>query len=424
MEKSDLNPSKSEIESVIRIICDGWYNLLDVYDEMDLFIEEQASRRIVKNDFIDEKITSLNEDKDLFTYEMLINYREQTIGKLKLKAKGSQENFDICRVKQFAREASDIRRRVSSSFLLPPGLFFIDMKNNCVWKNHIADEIIYQMNLPENDFIRSVMGVDNQSENQEVLRGDITSWSKMVVVAEDIITNGFQLAAIKIPVLVNKEITGFFVILGENSLTPDNRELENKSAVIKEIHHRVKNNLQTIASLLHLQMRRVKSKTVEKAFKESINRISSIAIIHEELSKGGIEKVNIKSTIANIMEMILTTMVPPGKDIKGELSGSDIYLNADKASSLSLCITELVQNSVEHAFPFRKRGLISVNIEEIEDLVVITLEDNGIGFGGRKAKNSLGLEIIEMITTETLNGSFHIEGHIYGTKTQIKFPIR
>ena len=83
-----------------------------------------------------------------------------------------------------------------------------------------------------------------------------------------------------------------------------------------------------------------------------------------------------------------------------------------------------MQNSVEHAFPLRKRGFIRVNIEEIEDHVVITLEDNGIGFGGKKAKNSLGLEIIEMITSETLKGSFHIEGQIYGTKSQIKFPIR
>jgi two-component system, sensor histidine kinase PdtaS len=223
--------------------------------------------------------------------------------------------------------------------------------------------------------------------------------------------------AVKIPIRSVEEGLMHFVILSDNAQDP-------KSAVIKEIHHRVKNNLQTIASLLRLQMRRVNSKKVENAFNESINRISSIALIHEELSRGGIDKINIKSATANIMEMVLSSMVPPGKNITGELSGSEIYQDADKASSLSLCITELIQNSVEHAFQMRKKGVIKVDISEVEGEAVITISDNGIGFGGKKNRNSLGLEIIEMITVEKLKGTFVINGQINGTTSVIRFPLK
>lgn len=202
------------------------------------------------------------------------------------------------------------------------------------------------------------------------------------------------------------------------------RELIKKSTVIKEIHHRVKNNLQTITSLLSLQMRRTNSEKVEKAFNESINRILSIAIIHEVLSHQELEIINLKQTVYKILEMILANMVPPNKAINGEICGQDIYLNALQASNLSLCITELVQNAVEHAFTNQTEGIIRITVEKNEDEVEVTVKDNGGGIQSGEVQNvrSLGMQIVDTITQNNLNGRFFIEGSRAGTSAHIVFP--
>ena len=301
MEQNNLNELEGKMDSITRLICDGWFHLLDSYNEIELIMKEQVTSRIVKNDFVDDEFG--HKDEDFLEDEMKIHYRNQEIGTLKVR--GIKTNFNISSFQQFTRKASIISRKISSSSHLPPGLLFVGNDHQCLWKNRIADEILFGLELDENDFILNFLRIDNRLDvPMEEIKIDV----------ENIATDTFEVLVIKIPVKLNKEIAGTFVLIADgNQMIENRKESEHKSAVIKEIHHRVKNNLQTIASLLRLQMRRVNSKAVEKTFKESINRISSIALIHEELSKGGIEKVNIKSTIANIMDMILTTMVPPGR---------------------------------------------------------------------------------------------------------------
>jgi len=296
-----------------------------------------------------------------------------------------------------------LRLSENPELLIPNAQCLLDVHGRVVWMNGAMSEVARISPEPLQDLFRKTF--DSQTADSEA-----TLW------VSELEFHQFKLLAAKIPIPNAEEGNMHFVILSDKAQDP-------KSAVIKEIHHRVKNNLQTIASLLRLQMRRVNSKKVENAFNESINRISSIALIHEELSRGGIDKINIKSATANIMEMVLSSMVPPGKNITGELSGSDLYQDADKASSLSLCITELIQNSVEHAFQMRKKGVIKVDINQVEGEAVITISDNGIGFGGKKSRNSLGLEIIEMITVEKLKGTFVINGQINGTTSVIRFPL-
>lgn len=393
------------MNAIIDVISDGWYNLLAVYDEMDILIENHSERSIMKNDFIKSK--DYKEKIYGSEHDMKIIYNDSEVGTLRVKAR--MDGFKIAEFKDFVVQASQIRKELNSSMLIPPGLL-LKCKNEFIWENPIAKEIIFRTDLEKNHM--------EYINNESLIEKDFVSVNNFEI-------NGFEIMVIKIPVISEKKIIGDFIIMADNTLNKRNeKELNNKTAVIKEIHHRVKNNLQTISSLLRLQMRRVNNKIVEKAFTESINRINSIALIHEELSKVGIEKVNIKSAIASIMETILTTMTPPEKDIKGKIEGLDIYVGANKASSLSLCVTELIQNSVEHAFIFRKKGIITVRIEECEDYITIVVEDDGVGFARKKSKTSLGIEIIEMITNETLRGTFNINGHLYGTQSEIRFPIK
>lgn len=385
-------------EALINIIDDSWHNLLAVYDELEVIIDKDYYRHVTRNYFIQEES---REGRDLFEYEMGIQYNDTSVGIFRVKTGFS--SFSISDFQKFTSQAAGIRKQFKNSLLLPYG-YMILLGPKMIWSNAIADELLFRTDL-EINLLRELL-----QENPD---------HEPVVLVKDVEINGFDLTVISIPILSEKEITGNFMILAESEW----KNIENSTTVIKEIHHRVKNNLQTIASLLRLQMRRNKTRTVEKALQESINKISSIALIHEELSKGGIEKINIKATIASIMEMIISTMVPADKDIKGELVGSDIYADANTTSMLSLCITELIQNSVEHAFQFRKKGTITVKVEESEEMITVSVEDDGVGFTRKKDKNSLGLEIIEMITKESLKGTFTIEGHLYGCKSTIQFPL-
>ncbi len=241
----------------------------------------------------------------------------------------------------------------------------------------------------------------------------------------DFVIEKFEFFIIAYPIYIKDTYFGTLISIAEISMIKTMlKEVINKSTIIKEVHHRVKNNLQTIASLLRLQTRRTNSFLVGKAFVESINRISSIALVYEALSQEGENVVNMKDCIKNILTMIISNMVEPNKSIKGEIRGQDIYLSGSQASNVSLCITELLQNALEHAFVFRKNGNILVTLKQVNREIIITVEDDGVGLSGKKSKaGSLGLEIIQMITTESLKGSFKLESHTYGSVGEIRFPM-
>ncbi len=403
MDKTIFNNEIYEEEklNIINTITEGWYNLLAFYEQIEIVSNGQSKRKIIKSNYIEADSNLENE----IEHNIKIIYNERDLGILNVKVNSEQFNLD--NFKDFTLKSTHIRKQLNHN-LLPPGLLIIS-NNELIWSNAIADEIIFITDLEQNDIIL----------NKELLP------EKDYVYVNNIKFFNLELIVINIPIITKNEFIGYFVILTDNTLNNKRlKELNNKTAVIKEIHHRVKNNLQTISSLLSMQMRRTNNKIVEKAFTESINRINSIALVHEELSKVGIEKVDIKTTIASILETLLRTMTPPDKDIKGKIEGSSIYMDSNIASSLSLCISELIQNSIEHAFKFKKKGSIWVNIKESDEFVIITIEDDGIGFTNKKGKGSLGLDIVEMITNETLKGNFSINGHINGTKIQIKFPFK
>lgn len=401
MDRMKSNADPDQRAALFNIITDSWYHLLAVYDEMELLIGDDCFRIVIKDELI--KNRGAKEEADLVEYEMGIIYNDEEVGTFQGKDAGN--GYALSELEKFSPQASDIRKQYKTSALIPYGLMLTDGME-LIWSNAIADEIVTRTGLIEK-YLEYV--------------NDQRIFEKATVFVKDFECNGFEITAINIPILSRNEILCQFVILAESSWKY--KENAYNTVVIKEIHHRVKNNLQTIASLLRLQLRRSKSKVVKKALQESINKISSIAVIHEELSKGGIEKINIKSTTASIMEMILGTLVPHDKDIKGELEGSDIYADANLTSMLSLCLTELIQNSVEHAFQFRKSGNIRIKLEETNGYVTVVVEDDGVGFTRKKDKNSLGLEIIEMITRESLKGEFTIEGHLYGCKSTVRFPL-
>lgn len=202
------------------------------------------------------------------------------------------------------------------------------------------------------------------------------------------------------------------------------KELLVKQAVIQEIHHRVKNNLQTIASLLRLQARRSGSQLVKDALQESINRILSIAVVHEFLSQQDSESINIREVTKNILDLVIQNMLEPGFNIQTVLNGKDIILPSERAVSVALVINELVSNSVEHGFKGRQEGSITVDILEREEDYYIEVRDDGVGLPENfqiASSRSLGLQIVHKLVKDDLGGELTMVSR-KGTITSISMP--
>ncbi|WP_126427835.1 sensor histidine kinase [Brevibacillus marinus] len=220
-------------------------------------------------------------------------------------------------------------------------------------------------------------------------------------------------------------VGGILLLRDISDLKEKEKQLMIKSAVIKEIHHRVKNNLQTIASLLRLQMRRSRSAEIEKVFRESIARITSISIVHEILAQDGLDTVDCKEVLESIARGTVASMGKPGQQIEVELAGESLYLPSDKATSLALIVNELIQNCVNHAFSERERGRIEIRLHPRNHFVHLTVADDGVGFVQREktGKGHLGLEIVKTLVVENLNGILEFHNNGRGTEVTITFPV-
>lgn len=237
---------------------------------------------------------------------------------------------------------------------------------------------------------------------------------------------GLVLSEKAIPVVQGGKTQRMLLFLADvTQLRKKEKELLVKSAVIQEIHHRVKNNLQTIASLLRLQARRSESPEVRAALRESVNRILSISLVHEFLSQQDEEFINVAEVARNIFDLVIQSMMEPGFNIQKIFEAKPVILPSEKASSLALVVNELVQNAIEHGFPGRQSGMIGLKLTVASDtLYRLEIYDDGIGlppdFDCAKTK-SLGLQIVKTLVETDLGGSFELFGE-GGTHAVILIP--
>ena len=210
--------------------------------------------------------------------------------------------------------------------------------------------------------------------------------------------------------------------------------------MIREIHHRVKNNLQTIASLLRLEQRRAASEETKVVLRDSINRISSIALVHEYLSGQGTELVDINELGNGVYRTVMSSMKTPDLELKMNFSADNLRLPSQQAASLALVLNELLQNALEHGFENRKKGTLTATIsrldagdgaqetrpgktaeaasyagsgkKENDDRLLLLVQDDGVGlphgFDLKKTK-SLGLKIVQTVVQSDLKGTFTLE---------------
>jgi two-component system, sensor histidine kinase PdtaS len=208
------------------------------------------------------------------------------------------------------------------------------------------------------------------------------------------------------------------------AISIENAKLMVRSAIIQEMHHRVKNSLQTVASLLRLQMNHHGLASVEEVLTESINRIISIAAVHDVLSKEELDQVNVKRVCETIMTLTSQSLFRPGHRIVTSVTGPEVMLPSNKATSVALILNELIQNAIEHGFRERTDGTLAVTLTETDLRVTLDVVNDGDplppGFDPKQS-NSLGLQIVESLAREDLCGRFTL---VSGDRTRatVTFP--
>lgn len=200
------------------------------------------------------------------------------------------------------------------------------------------------------------------------------------------------------------------------------KELILKSVAIKEMHHRVKNNLQTIASLIRLQARRTNNEETEKVLGETMNRILSISATHELLAQSGVDQIKIGEVIMHIKNNTVRYFARPQFDVKILIEGDDFFVDSDIATSVALVINELLQNSLQYAFMGEDVGVIKIIVKEGSLYSEIKVIDYGCGFDvDNMRKDRLGMSIVKSLVKDKLHGNFEISSDSNGTRVKFDF---
>ena len=232
-----------------------------------------------------------------------------------------------------------------------------------------------------------------------------------------------------IPLVVRGSPVGAAVLIRDvTEVKRRDRALLSKDATIREIHHRVKNNLQTVAALLRLQARRTSNEEGRAALIESVRRVSSIALVHDALSMSVDEEVNLDEVIDRILP-IMNDVATVDAPIRINRVGALGVLDADRATAMIMVITELVQNAIEHAFDsVAKQGCVTIRAERSARSLDVVVHDDGRGLPdgfSLEKSDKLGLQIVRTLVSAELGGSLgmhDVPGG--GTDVVLRVPIR
>ncbi|WP_203247478.1 sensor histidine kinase [Sporosarcina beigongshangi] len=303
------------------------------------------------------------------------------------------------------------------SDLLMEIFLLTDNENKLIYANPVGVKFITEMSRTEeiqNRNLVELLPFLNPVYNQQddVFVFELTVDHKNLVVK-------------KVRLRKKDKMRGTLLIIQDlTELRTKEKELMMKSVVIQEIHHRVKNNLQTVASLLRLQMRRGFPEESRSYFEDTLNRIFSISSVYELI----LANEDAEDDDVNIVELtrkVCSTMVVNELHKKVNLiissNGNRILTSSRKAVSIALIVNELVQNSLKHAFPEDVQGEIVVDFLSNKDFLELHIFDNGVGM--REPKTSLGLEIVHNLVVNDLNGEFSYLPENIGTHAVITFPV-
>jgi two-component sensor histidine kinase len=241
----------------------------------------------------------------------------------------------------------------------------------------------------------------------------------------DIEAKGVTVSFRAIPLRMHGRRFGAIVLCRDvTELRHTEQELITKDATIREIHHRVKNNLQTVASLLRIQARRTHSEDAKDALSQAMRRVAAIAVVHDTLSEGLSQKVDFDVVFDRVLLLVAEVASAHNTTAHPKSSGSFGVLPSEYATPLALALTELVTNAVEHGLAGRE-GEVEINAHRSDDALTVEVRDNGSGLPEGKVGSGLGTQIVRTLIQGELGGT--IDWHTMvgsGTVVTIEIPFR
>ncbi len=283
------------------------------------------------------------------------------------------------------------------------------------WQDFLPDGT--QIALEDLPLAKALEGIETRNKEIKVVRKDGTvRWE---------VVDGVPIYNAE-----NKLMGGFIIFpdITERKLAEEQiqNDLKEKEIMLKEINHRVKNNLNVVASLLNLQSTRIKSKEQAlTAFKESRDRIYAMALVHEKLYQtGDFSSIDMKSYLNDISSQLLNVYMPDNR-ILIKASVKDVLLNINIAIPCGLIINELVTNAIKHAFPGNRAGIVKVDLKKLKNKSYqLVVSDNGIGVSDKIIKgdlDSLGMELVRLLVGQ-INGTL-VMNNKSGTQFKIVFVV-
>ena len=241
----------------------------------------------------------------------------------------------------------------------------------------------------------------------------------------EIENKGTTIDFLVLPLIQGEDRIGAIVLLQNvTELRRLDRALVTKDATIREIHHRVKNNLQTVSALLRLQSRRIDDPSAAAALDEAVRRIASIALVHETLSNSDETTVAFDEVLTSLVTHSLE-LSPRMGQLKIERIGKIGSLESRLATPLSLVVTELIHNALEHGLATSGTQL-RIELQRYSNEGLVTISDDGVGLpdGFNLATSAnLGLQIVLTLTENELNGDLKLESSEKGTQAKLRFPL-
>jgi two-component sensor histidine kinase len=202
-------------------------------------------------------------------------------------------------------------------------------------------------------------------------------------------------------------------------------EIKVKEATIREVHHRVKNNLQTIASLLRIQARRTESVEARHALAEATERVASMAVVHDLLAGSDEELVDFAEATRTVVGLVSRGLLGDQAGVAVNVTGSTGKVEAPVATALALAVAELVHNAIEHGIAGRDSGTVDVTMRRVPGELVLTVRDDGAGLPAEfdlEGSSNLGLEIVRTVVEKDLRGTLGFSV-ARGTTVTVRVPI-
>jgi two-component sensor histidine kinase len=241
----------------------------------------------------------------------------------------------------------------------------------------------------------------------------------------DIEARGVTVSLRAIPLRSRGERVGAILLCRDvTEMRHQERELITKDATIREIHHRVKNNLQTVASLLRIQARRTHSDVAREALGQAMRRVAAIAVVHDTLSEGLNQKVDFDDVFQRVLLLVAEVASTHNTAVRPTTKGTFGVLPSEYATPLALALTELVTNAVEHGLAGREDGQVEISAKRNDEVLKVKVRDNGVGLPEGKVGSGLGTQIVRTLIQGELGGT--IDWHTLvgnGTEVTIEIPL-